>query len=244
MQQPEAAFVAPIDADDLWRSDKIERQLAALHQGGEAVALVYTWSAIIDEDSRIIGFSPSPTYTGVVLDPMVRGNICGNGSCVLMRKKAVIEAGGYDPSLRARSAQGCEDFQLYFRIATRHEFAVVPDHLTGYRRTDAGMSADVLQMLRSWDMVSEEMCSSYPERASEIRAHRAYFLSYMYNRGLSARRWGAVLQIGAMLIRQRPLNGTKLLFGTPTRLVISRLLSAWNSQEAPPLARFVTGIPS
>jgi glycosyltransferase involved in cell wall biosynthesis len=244
-----SSLVAPIDADDLWHPDKIKRQLAALHQGGDAVALVYTWSTIIDEDSRIIGFSPRPTYTGVVLDAIMHGNFCGNGSCVLMRKKAVIEAGGYDPTLRARLAEGCEDFQLYFRIATRHEFAVVPEHLTGYRRTGAGMSADVLQMLRSWDLVSEEICSSYPERASEIRASRVYFFSYVYDRGVNARRWGAALRIGAMLVRQRPLNGTKQVLLTPARRLtcrgVSRLLSAWNSKGAPPLAaRFITRIPS
>jgi glycosyltransferase involved in cell wall biosynthesis len=232
-----SSFVAPIDADDLWYPDKIERQLAALHQGGEAVALVYAWSAMIDQHSRIIGYSPRPRYTGMVLDDILRGNFCGNGSCALMRKQAIIEAGGYDTSLRARSAQGCEDFLLYFRIAARHEFAVVPDHLTGYRWTATSMSADVLQMLRSWDLVSEEMCGRYPERASMIRAHRVYFLSHLYDRGLSARRWAAALRIGPMLIRQRPFSGTKQVFLTPTRRlarrVVSRLLSAWNRTEAP-----------
>jgi glycosyltransferase involved in cell wall biosynthesis len=243
-----SSFVAPIDADDLWRPDKIERQLAALHQGGEAVALVYTWSAIIDRHSRIIGYSPGPTYTGMVLDNFLQGNFCGNGSCVLMRKQAIVEAGGYDPSLRARSAQGFEDFQLYFRIAARHEFAVVPDHLTGYRWMPTSMSADVLQMLRSWDLVSEEICSRYPERASTIRALRVYFLGYLYDRGLKAQRWRAALRLGAMLIQQRPLSGTKQVFLSPARRLARRIvswqLSAWNRKEAPAvMRRFATEIP-
>jgi hypothetical protein len=46
-----------------------------------------------------------------------------------MRKSAVFAAGGYDPSLRARSAQRCEDRLLYFRMARLGRFAVVPEYL-------------------------------------------------------------------------------------------------------------------
>lgn len=46
-------YVTPIDADDLWRPEKIERQMAALHRAGKAVGLVYTWYALIDANSRI-----------------------------------------------------------------------------------------------------------------------------------------------------------------------------------------------
>ena len=57
-------FIAPIDADDLWRRDKIERQLGALQRGGGRVGLVYTWSMLIDEHSRILGRGPSGTVEG------------------------------------------------------------------------------------------------------------------------------------------------------------------------------------
>jgi len=41
-------------------------------------------------------------------------NFIGNGSAVLMRKAAIQEAGGYDPSLRARSAEGCGGLAAVF----------------------------------------------------------------------------------------------------------------------------------
>jgi glycosyltransferase involved in cell wall biosynthesis len=86
-------LVAPIDADDLWRPDKIEKQLAALRQGGAAVALVYTWSANVDENNRIIDAPPGPGYAGIVDREISLNNFIGNGSAVLMRKAATLEAG-------------------------------------------------------------------------------------------------------------------------------------------------------
>ena len=217
-------YVAPIDADDLWRPDKIEKQLARLHRDGETVALVYAWSAIIDENSRIVAAVPGPTHTGNVVGEIFGGNFPGNGSTVLMRKAAVIDAGGYDASLRARSAQGVEDWQLYFRIATRHEFSVVPEYLTGYRKTAAGMSADLLQMLRSRDLLAEEMCNRYPEYTAEIKDARLFFLNYLYHRALSTRQGIGTLMIAALLVRQNPLMGAKEAFFIPVRALARR---AW-----------------
>jgi glycosyltransferase involved in cell wall biosynthesis len=201
-------FVSPIDADDLWRPRNIEKQLATLRQGGDGVALVYNWCARIDADSRIIYAMPGPTYAGTVLNEIFRSNFTGNGSTVLMRKEAIIEGGGYDPSLRARSGEGTEDWQLCFRIATRHQFAVVPEHLTGYRRTDSNMSANLLQMLRGRDLVAEEMCQRYPEHTTDIKGYRFYFLEHLYMQALQARQIGNGLQISVLIVNESPLRGT------------------------------------
>jgi glycosyltransferase involved in cell wall biosynthesis len=231
-------FVAPIDADDLWQPDKIEKQLGALHRGGELVGLVYTWSAIIDANSRIINALPGPASTGNVVNDFFRGNFVGNSSSALMRKAAIIQAGGYDPSLRARSAQGLEDYQLYFRIATRREFSVVPEHLTGYRRSATSMSADVLQMLRARDILAEEMCSKFPEHAAEIRGYRLSFLGYLYHHALSTRRGVDALLVAALLLRQSPLMGAKRVFLVPARSlarvagrrVVRRIRRTWDGK--------------
>jgi glycosyltransferase involved in cell wall biosynthesis len=212
-------FVSPIDADDLWRPRNIEKQLAALRQSGDGVALVYNWCARIDADSRIIYAVPRPTHTGTVLNEIFRGNFPGNGSTVLMRKEAIVEAGGYDPSLRARSGEGSEDWQLYFRIATRHQFAVVPEHLTGYRRTDNSMSANLLQMLRGRDLVAEEMCQTYPDHAIKIKGYRLYFLEYLYYEALHTRQTINILRIAVLLVNESPLRGAALVVLQPLRFL-------------------------
>jgi hypothetical protein len=109
--------------------------------------------------------------------------------------------------LRARSGEGAEDWQLSFRIATRHQFAVVPEHLTGYRRTDSNMSANLLQMLRGRDLLAEEMCRRYPEHAIKIKGYRLYFLEHLYHQALQARQTINALRIAVLLVNESPLRG-------------------------------------
>lgn len=184
-----AALVAPVDADDLWAPDKIERQLAALHHGGPSVALVYTWSALIDADSRIVGFGDRAMDEGDVLARMCRGNLVGNGSAALMRRSAVLEAGGYDGTLRARGAQGCEDLLLYCGIAAWHQVAVVPDFLTGYRQNAASMSRDLPQMRRSWHLVATELRRRHPQLMADIDLGEEFATLWLLRRALWARRF-------------------------------------------------------
>jgi glycosyltransferase involved in cell wall biosynthesis len=187
IREARAALVAPVDADDLWAPAKIERQVAALRRCGPRVALVYTWSALIDQGSRVIGFGDAPTEEGDVLARMCLGNLIGNGSAALMRRDAVLEAGGYDETLRARQAQGCEDFLLYCRIAARHHAAVVPDFLTGYRQGSETMSRNVVEMMRSWRLVSEELRRRHPELRAYIEAGEVFAARWLLGRALWSR---------------------------------------------------------
>jgi glycosyltransferase involved in cell wall biosynthesis/peptidoglycan/xylan/chitin deacetylase (PgdA/CDA1 family)/SAM-dependent methyltransferase len=181
-------LVALIDADDLWRPDKIARQLQAMAQGGQRIGLVYCWYALIDELSRIISLRHRPTEAGNVLARMCIGNLVGNGSSAMIRRQALLEVGSYDPSLRARGAQGCEDHKLHLQIAERYEFAVVPEHLTGYRRTPTNMSSDVMQMLRSYDLVVSEFRPRLPQFAAEFHAGRNYILRWLLTSAVRLRR--------------------------------------------------------
>jgi len=191
-------LVAPIDADDLWSPDKIERQLEALRQGGERVALVYTWYAHINAAGEIRAVI-KPMESGNVLRSICASNFVGNGSSPLIRKSAILEVGGYDSSLRDRKAQGCEDIMLYFRIAERHHFALVADALTGYRQTPTNMSSDHLQMYRSWMIVANEMHERQPALSREIAGGSIRFTFWLLGRAYRARRWGNVLRLGAVL---------------------------------------------
>jgi len=188
-------LVAPLDADDLWAPTKIEKQLQAMTRGGEKVALVYTWFAVIDEQGNVNDLDHQPRDSGQVVRRMCRGNLVGNGSSPLMRKQAILEAGGFESSLRAAHAQGCEDLLLYFRISERHEFAVVPEHLTGYRRHAETMSEDSLQMLRSYQLVTQEMYRKYPQYAEEIHAGETDLADWLIRRALRRLRLGAAIGI-------------------------------------------------
>jgi hypothetical protein len=142
---------------------------------------------------------------------MCRGNLVGNGSVPLMRRDAVLEAGGYDPTLRSRKAQGCEDLLLYCRIAARHHAAVVPDFLTGYRQSGKTMSRDLLQMMRSWRLVAAELRRRHPELRADIEAGEAFAARWLLCRAL----WARDLRVAWALARA--------MGGSPPRHIVTAM---------------------
>jgi hypothetical protein len=179
-----ADFIATLDADDLWHPEKVERQMRALLDAGDACGLVYTFSVDIDEHGRAIQLDAAVkhSYQGFVLPELLLHNFVAGGSSPLLRKGAATEVGGYDPGLRAQGAQGCEDLKLYLAIAERHTFAAVPLPLTGYRVTSTSMSSNVARMLRSHHLVTEPYRESFPD---EVRLGRVYLALHYAGRELA-----------------------------------------------------------
>jgi glycosyltransferase involved in cell wall biosynthesis len=160
-------FVAPVDADDLWHPDKIRVQVEAMRMAGAKAGLCCTGVHAIDADARIVGtYVPDPGPSA--LASLCRVNLVGNGSSALMPRALVVACGGYDPSLRAAGAQGCEDWQLYLRIVESHAFIVVPACLTGYRQHPAQMSGRLEDMVRSAELVLAAFEKRRPDLASDL----------------------------------------------------------------------------
>jgi glycosyltransferase involved in cell wall biosynthesis len=142
-------FIAFIDADDLWHPSKLEKQIAALVSAGRDVALVYCAFRSIDVDGKVVASPLGYAISGWVLHRHFHTNLVGNGSAILIRKSVLQEIGGFDVSLRAQGAEGCEDLLLQLRVAARYRFGQVPEYLVGYRRHPESMSSNTDQMVRS-----------------------------------------------------------------------------------------------
>ena len=229
-------FIAPIDADDLWHPRKIEKQIAAMHRGGARCGLVYNWSALIDDDGRVIALGGQYREQGDVLQYMCQGNQVGNGSTPLMRAAAVRQAGGYDTTLRDRAAQGCEDFSLYLAIAERFEYTLVAEYLTGYRQSAASMSNDLSQMLRSFHMVSDEWLERRPDLKGPLLNGKANFLHTVYRRAQNAGRTAEARQFLHQFLRTLPYHAFKAFVYRPLRNILRRRL-----KPAPPPAALRIG---
>ena len=191
----DAEFLAFVDADDLWAPSKIALQLRALQEGGSSAGLAYCWFARIDEDGRVFSLHNQSSAEGRVLQRICRRNFVGNGSSLLVRRAAFERAGQFDPSLRARNAQGCEDLLMCLRIAESYEFRVVPQHLVGYRTTSVNMSSDVMQMLRSCEIVLAEFREKYPQFGSDLDAHLVDVLHWLAVRALFGGRFFAACNL-------------------------------------------------
>jgi hypothetical protein len=131
-------FIAFLDGDDRWRPEKLQRQVAALDASPEA-GLCYTIARFIDEDGRLLrARKPARACAGRLLPRLMRGNIVILAS-VMLRRACLENVGGFDETL---SVYGCEDWDLWLRMARRYPVVAVDEELTLYRQHAGGTSPD------------------------------------------------------------------------------------------------------
>jgi glycosyltransferase involved in cell wall biosynthesis len=185
------AYVAPLDADDLWHPDKIARQLRRLEQAGPSAGLAYCWSVDIDARSTIIDRRLDlEKFEGDVYAALVLTNFVGNASVPLIRRPDLEAVGGWNPAMRLRGAQGCEDWQTYLRLAERTDYALEPAFLVGYRQAARAMSRQVASMQRSYRLVLAEARDRHPDLPAKLfRWSAAAFDFYAFEllKGLASR---------------------------------------------------------
>lgn len=194
-------YIAPIDADDIWREDKLARQLAVLHEAGPKVGLVYCWSRGIDDGNRIILPTwNNSTAAGNVLRDIVVSGIVGNGSTPLIRRQYVEVAGGYDADLTL-----CEDWKFYTALAGLCEFAVIPEYLTGYRFRDESASMNVLRMEKAIEGVTDWIVQKWPWVSRDVLLDRSYTVNaYLAFLAIRERHFLHALRYLRLALRARP----------------------------------------
>lgn len=220
-------LVALTDADDVWAPTKIERQVAVMQRGGTTMGLVYTWSDSIDADGLVIGNARAHRFEGDVLHAICRENFVGNGSAALFRKQALVDAGGYDASLRGRGAEGCEDIAMYIRVAESYRFGCVPQALTGYRQLAGSMSSHGYTMYRSWMIVASRTVRRQPRCRTDLAAATAWMARDAWRRERHAKHYGAML---AICIRHPLLVAGKMLE------ILARMAGSSTGDGSPPAA--------
>lgn len=180
IQEARGEFIAPVDADDLWYPEAMAKLIHRFQVAPPEVGVVYAWSVDIDEQDHPIGGFHAARVEGNVYKTLICHNFLGNASSTLIRAACLRHVGGYDPQLKAQRAQGCEDWDLYLRLAEFYEFAVVPDFLVGYRKVTGSMSGDFSQMARSQALMLQAVQRKHPEIPGFLyRVSRSSFYLYL-----------------------------------------------------------------
>ncbi len=161
-------WLAFLDADDIWYPCKLEKQLQRFQQLDETIGLVYCWSVLTRENSDLTGGYIAFDFNGDVGHALTYLNFIGNASAPLIRRSAIEDVGGFDVTLKEQQAQGCEDWELYLRIAERYKFDVVPEFLVSYRQQSAAMSRNDTSMIQSYTLVMEQWQAKHPELPSQL----------------------------------------------------------------------------
>jgi glycosyltransferase involved in cell wall biosynthesis len=126
--------VAFLDADDLWKPTKLEKQLALLRANSDA-GVVFCLRELIDESGNLLPRPavPAPPSGRVLADVFVWNFVCF--SSVVVRREVFDRVGGFDSQLDLSI-----DYDLWLRVAPHYGFEYVPEELVLYRTGHGNLS--------------------------------------------------------------------------------------------------------
>lgn len=170
-------FIAFCDADDWWEPYFLEKCVAQFRHSGPEVGVVYAWTEHHDPDGQTLDSWSVSQHEGRVRREMAIENFLANGSSAVVRGAAFHKAGGFNSRFAEEQAQGCEDWELYARLATSYEFRVVREPLVHYRRWPGSMSGNHERMARSHDLLVELVFDGHDDLTG---ADRRFAVSNFY----------------------------------------------------------------
>lgn len=181
-------YIAFQDSDDLWKPEKLAKQMKMLSQKPQA-GLIYCAYECKKSDGTIAtvpnGSIPMEEKQGSIYPFLLGRNTIGMPS-VLARKECLMKSGLFHENLSC-----LEDWELFLRIAKNYEIAFLEETLVYVHMWEGGVSSNV---------------SGYFEaRCYMLQQHKAAFLQYnIFNEVVQdilimAQNAGVLEQVGRMV---------------------------------------------
>ncbi len=129
-------YIARMDADDVSLPQRLEAQVTAL-DANPTLDMVGAFFDVVDHDGKVMDRKE------LITDPIYRlwrlqfHNNYGHGT-MMLRRKSVMAAGMYDESLSY-----AQDYDLWCRLSTATNTAIIPDVLYRYRMVKSSSQASV-----------------------------------------------------------------------------------------------------
>lgn len=137
LRHSEETFVALLDADDQWRPQKLEKQLALydeLSRQGRPVGLIDCYTQVNYSDGR--QQVDNRCKNGRHFYDFIHANVVNGVSTALVKRDVIMHFGGFDASLRYS-----EDRFMWTRIAEYWEIHTVPQVLLDRTVNSGNMTA-------------------------------------------------------------------------------------------------------
>lgn len=133
-------YVAFLDSDDVWRPEKLRRQLA-LHRERDRCGWSYTAEELIDAAGRTV-LTPGARranvlHEGAIFEALLTLEASLSTPCVMAERRLIEEVGGFDEGLPF-----FEDYDLWLRLSLRSEVRALSEPLALVRNHGEHYSAD------------------------------------------------------------------------------------------------------
>lgn len=129
-------YIAFLDDDDVWYSNKIERQIRAVEAGSETLAGVYCGRHTFTKDWDY-RHTEVPKKDGNLYNDLLARNIIGSPSKVLVGTDAFSTVNGFDPSVKYH-----EDWEFYLRFSKTYDWSCISAPLMARIAHPDAMSRD------------------------------------------------------------------------------------------------------
>lgn len=177
-----AELICFLDDDDLWLPQKLERQIARFESESPRPGLIYSAIQVVDASGRklFVQYHPAPRnfFRGLFYENMVDAP-----SSVMLSAEALRTVGAFREDVFDRSL-GCEDRELWMRIARKYSVVSIPEPLVCYRLHGQQMSTLQTNMERGeLAMLAVALRDAPPEIAAENESiYRNLYTRFAYNR--------------------------------------------------------------
>lgn len=135
LQYAKGNYIARMDADDISRSDRIEKQVSFLKKNPN-ISIIGSYATIINESNHIIGYRKPAKHNFSLKATCFLGSPFIHPSVMFNKKLINNELYYSDEFLHA------EDYELWSRLATKDDikFSTIPEYLLMYRVLNTSIS--------------------------------------------------------------------------------------------------------
>jgi len=156
-------YLAFLDADDIWHPDKIEKQMNIMLKNPN-LGLIYGGHYSINQDGFITRYLLHKNR-GDVFEKLCEGNlVSGSASMALVKRSVIDHVGIFSEEL----VNGCEDWEMWLRIARKYDFDYVPEIILDIRVIEGSMQANHAKMannlVKLFEIVTRDLELSRIER--------------------------------------------------------------------------------
>ncbi len=168
LKESEGAFIVFLDADDRLLPNALETGLATILRHPEC-GLTFGAHRFIDQEGKVQGGIQVCDFY-MEMEPLLsllKRNFIGMHAAVMYSRAALEACNGFNPSLKS-----CEDYDVYFKIATKHPIRYHHHIIAEYRKHEDNMSGDFARMLKTSLSVLNRHKRSVPDQEKYRQAYQ------------------------------------------------------------------------
>lgn len=254
IRHAQGQYLAFVDSDDVWQPEKLAMHMQHFQQRPE-VGVSFCRSSFIDQHGNPLGIYQMPRLKDITPSYLFCRNPISNGSAVVIRREVLQEIqfqanlhGEVEDFYFDDRFRQSEDIECWMRIALKTNWKIegIPEALTLYRVNSGGLSANIMQQLKSWEQMVTKIQTDYPDFIAQWgHKARAYQLRYLARRAANQRS----VKIATQLIHRALASDWQILVEEPRRTLMTlgavyllRILPSSLYQQLETIAMKMTGI--